>query len=100
MDDPNEAQHNMNLALRFLTLLEDYELQNSRLKTFIWSLPMAQEPGFSLDDLLAETGLAGDSERDLRARYDEVRGMLLGIVGSEERLRKVLEHIQATKRLS
>jgi hypothetical protein len=69
------------------------------MKTFILSLPMAQEPDFSLDDLLEEIGRAGDNDRDLRKLYDGVREMLLEIPRYESRLKQAAAEIDRAKRL-
>ena len=55
-----------NFSLWLLSTLEDYAVQNLRLKTFILSLRMAEEPGFFCDDILRRPSLSPDSERDLQ----------------------------------
>jgi hypothetical protein len=89
-----------NLVLRFVSILEDCAIQNLRMKTFILSLPLAQEPDFSLDSLLEETALAVDSERDLRKRYGVARAHLLAASGDQSELRQFLLQIEGTKKSS
>jgi hypothetical protein len=97
MDHPNAMQDMMNLALHFLATIEDYAIQNRRMKTFILSLPMAHQPGFSLDRLLAETARAGGNEQDLRERFDEVRGTILEFPRSLEKLQQLTERLERLK---
>lgn len=96
----DETVHEKNLSLWLLSILEDFAMQNLRLKTFIRSLPEAEQPGFSLDDILHRTSLSLDSERDLRARYDEARAHLLSLSDYQSASRQVLESIEESKRLS
>jgi hypothetical protein len=73
MSAEDELRHSQSLSLWLISVLEDYAVQNAKLKALILQLPRAKQPGFSLDVLLAETELAGDSVQDLRQRFSEVR---------------------------
>jgi hypothetical protein len=95
MADP----HEQSLVFRLISILEDYGVENLKLKTFIRSLPMAEQPGFSLDDLLNKTELCADSERDLRARYDAARVHLQRACDYQSALKQVLLDIEAAKRM-
>jgi hypothetical protein len=98
MDNTNNVLYE-NLALQLLTILEDSAVENLRLKTFIRGLRLAQEPGFSLDNLLQENALTGDNERDLRARYTEARARLVVTSDDQEGLKQFLRELEALKRL-
>lgn len=98
MDNQNENPLEKNLSLWLVSMLEDYAVQNLRLKTFIRSLPEAERPGFSLDNVLHRTSQSPDSERDLRVRYGEVRAHLLSIDDYQLASRRVLELIEDAKR--
>lgn len=100
MDNQDENLHEKNFSLWLLSILEDYAVQKLRLKTFILSLPMAEEPGFSLDDILHRTSLSPDSERDLRARYVEARARLLSIADYQSASRQAQQSIEESKRWS
>ena len=95
-----ETVHEKNFSLWLLSQLEDFAVQNLRLKTFIRSLPMAEHPGFSMDDILYRTSLSPDSERDLRERYGEARAHLLSISDYQSASRQVVQSIEELKRLS
>jgi hypothetical protein len=96
--DLNEAILAKNLALKLLTFLEDCEIRTIRLKAYVLSLPEAEQPGFSLDDLLQEDALTADIEQVRRKLYGETRGLIAGFPGSSEGLQKALEELAATRR--
>jgi hypothetical protein len=87
-----------NFALWLVSVVENYAIENLRLKTFIGSLPLAQMPGFSLDQVLVESAQSAGSEQGLRKRFAEVRGTLLEFPHSSDQLRQLQEHIERTKR--
>ncbi len=94
MDETSESQHEKNTALWLLSVIEDYALQNVRLKAFILSLPMAQYPEFSLDDLLKESAQSADIEQDLRERYGEARKHILAASDYQSKLKQLLLGIE------
>jgi len=75
--EPDEDRYVKGFALWLISVLEDCAIQNAKMQAFILTLPEAEQPGFSLARLLAETEQAADTVQDLRIRYGEVRGMLL-----------------------
>jgi hypothetical protein len=94
MDETGEIQNEKNTALWLLSLLEDYALQNIRLKAFILSLPMAQHPDFSLDALLKETEQSAGIERDLRERHGEARKHILAASDYQRKLKQLLPKLE------
>lgn len=99
MGETNETLHEKNFSLRLLSILEDYAIQNLRMKMLILSLPMAEDPGFSLDDFLNREPQSPDNEQDLRARYGEARARLLSVADYQSATRQALESIEKSKRL-
>jgi hypothetical protein len=88
---PDEGKYAKDFALWLISVLEDCAIQNARMKAFILSLPLAQQPGFSLDRLLAETAQAADTVQGLRQRYGAVRGMLLEFPPREVEARAAIQ---------
>jgi hypothetical protein len=46
------------------------------MRVIIQSMPIAESPDFSLDDLILETQLVGDTESGIRKVYAEVRRLI------------------------
>lgn len=79
------------LLLSFFDSVEELAIENLKLRTIISSMPMAQSKSFSLDDLIQETELAGESERGSRAMYAIARETIQQQSDPEEALKKLLE---------
>jgi hypothetical protein len=79
------------LLLSFLESVENLAIENVKLKVIIQGLPMAESPGFSLENLIRETQLVGDSEAYCRNVYAEARRAIQQRSDPELALTKLLE---------
>lgn len=65
------------VILFLLGACERMTIENEKLKTCLLTQKAAEAPGFSLDDLLAETLLIGGTERGIREPFDAIRRRIL-----------------------
>lgn len=96
--DLNETLQVKNLALKLLTLLENCQIATTRLRAYVLSLPQAEQPEFSLDDLLQEDALTADIEQDSRKLYGDLRKMISEFPESSDRLTQSLKELAALRR--
>ena len=61
------------------------------MRVIIQSMPIAESPDFSLDDLILETQLVGDTESGIRKVYAEVRRLIQQRSDPELALKTLLE---------
>lgn len=86
------------LLVSLLDAFEGMAIENVKLRTILSSLPMAQSPDFSVDDLIRETQLVGDSERDSRRVYAEARRQIRQRSDPELALTRLLEQFPKSGR--
>ena len=75
MDDAMTTAKDVILFL--LDACERLTIENEKLKTCLLTHPIAEAPGFSVDDLLAETLLVKGTERGIREPFDAIRRRIL-----------------------
>ena len=66
-------------------------IENVKMRVIIQSMPIAESPDFSLDDLILETQLVGDTESGIRKVYAEVRRLIQQRSDPELALKTLLE---------
>jgi hypothetical protein len=79
------------LLLSFLTPVEDLAIENVKLKVILRSTSIAESPGFSLEDLIQKTQLAGDTEAYCRGVYAVARQAIQQQSDPEMALTRLLE---------
>jgi hypothetical protein len=87
------------MLISLLDSVEQFAIENVKMRVIIQSMPLAESPDFSLDDLIQETPLIGDTEIGIRKVYAEVRGLLQQRSDPELALKTLLEQFPRLSRL-
>ena len=79
------------MLVSLLDSMEQLVFENIKLRIIIQSMPVTESPDFSLDDLIQETQLVGNTEKEIRKVYADARESIRRQSDPELALKKLLE---------